>query len=130
MHKIYGIFYLCINELVIYFLSFHLLFMFVANWYVCWSGWKCQISKRNFLETLVFCNMMAYWCLYKFHRNPHRRKLHENFDYHHGGVTPLSSWTPHATKKNLILVSCTTKMGQNLIKLFFMSRYTQYLWHS
>ena len=34
----------------------------------------------------------------------------------HGGVTPLSSWTPRATKKNLLLESCTTKMGQNFIK--------------
>ena len=37
---------------------------------------------------------------------------------HGGGVTPLSSWTPRAAKKNLLLVICITKMGQNFINFF------------
>ena len=38
--------------------------------------------------------------------------------FHRGGVTPLSSWTPRAAKKNLLLVICITKMGQNFINFF------------
>jgi hypothetical protein len=36
----------------------------------------------------------------------------------HGEVTPLSSWTPRAAKKNLLLVICITKTSQNFINFF------------
>ena len=36
----------------------------------------------------------------------------------HREVTPLSSWEPCANKKNLLFLSCTTKMGQNFINFF------------
>ena len=35
-----------------------------------------------------------------------------------GGVTPLSSRTPRAAKKNLPLVICITEMGQNFINIY------------
>jgi hypothetical protein len=35
-----------------------------------------------------------------------------------GEVTPLSSWKPCATEKNLHFLSCITNMGQNFIKCF------------
>ena len=38
--------------------------------------------------------------------------------YLQGEVTTLSSWEPHANKKNLLFLSCITKMGQNFINLF------------
>ena len=34
------------------------------------------------------------------------------------GVTPLSSWEPCANKKNLLFLSCITKIGQNFIDCF------------
>ena len=36
----------------------------------------------------------------------------------HGGVTPLSSWTPRAAKKNLIFGNLHHQMGQNFINFF------------
>ena len=35
-----------------------------------------------------------------------------------GEVTTLSSWEPRANKKNLLFLSCITKMGQNFINFF------------
>jgi hypothetical protein len=35
-----------------------------------------------------------------------------------GEVTTLSSWEPCANKKNLLFLSCITKMGQNFINFF------------
>ena len=36
----------------------------------------------------------------------------------HGGVTPLSSWTPRAAKKNLIFGNLHHQMGQNFVNFF------------
>ena len=36
----------------------------------------------------------------------------------HGEITPLSSWKPRANKRNLLFLSCITKMGQTFINFF------------
>ena len=82
-------------------------------------------STWNFLQTQNM-NLSFYFVKSHHHKWPSIMCL----SHPPRGCTPLSSWTPRAIKKNLRFTWCITKMGQNFINFFVMSRYTQYILHS
>ena len=53
-----------------------------------------------------------------------------DFNTHSHTCTTLPNRTPHANQKYIFFLSCITKVSQNFIKDFFMSKYTWYLLHS